>query len=492
MDFARGPEGGPLIPTAMDQLRVCPPYGIYLLGGALQAQGHDVVIGDLVADGSIELDAYEEHLEDADLVGVGSTSLAWATAKRLVAKVKDLREDLPVVLGGVHGTRFPEHVLRTSQVDYVVRGEGEVALAALCATLEHGGALEDVPSLNWRDAAGAFHSTPEGERISKHAMASAPTPLYGQLPPGVYHAVSVESSRGCAFDCSFCSTSYRKSWRAIDPVPFVDRLEAVMPFADRGKSGSIQIVDDEFCLNPKRAIAIGKEIARRGLSQPLIYDARANDLLRRELLEVLAPYTHMLLIGAECGYEEGLKRIGKKVTLETLDGAAAALAEHGIADRALFSFILGLPWETQVEVEKTLAYAIRLHETYGVRLLLQWYVLIPGSNLWEVARQQQVVTAANYDHLGWLRDLYAFRAAVPLAPREVWEVSKLVWAAQKRTKKRLGQDPMHWVQYGVPYPIALSYPEELLPESRLAAAPFPASEGPRKAPRQVLPLARGG
>lgn len=462
MDFAHGAEGGPLVPTAMDQLRVCPPYGVYLLAGTLRDAGHEVVVADLVADGGLDLGAYEDHLADASLVGVSSTSLAWSAARHVVEWLKDHRPDLPVVVGGVHGSRFDDYVLSRTRADYVVRGEGEVALLRLVEALERGGDVSTVPALSWREH-GAVRRTPEGPRITKEQLGEGPLPDYGQLPRGVYHAISIESSRGCAFDCSFCSTSYRRSYRAIAPEPFVRRLFELLPYAERGKGGAIQIVDDEFCLNPKRAIETAAVLTREGYPGQLIYDARANDLLREGLLDGLTPFTRMLLIGAECGYDEGLRRIGKGVTCSTLEEAARRLATFGIADRALFSFILGLPWETKAEVQQTLRFALRLHETYGVRLLLQWYVLIPGSNLWDEARAKQVVGPAMYDAFGFLRDLYAFRAAVPLAPRDVWEVVREARQAQAAARKRLGLRDDSMVQFGVPSAIAINFPEDTLP-----------------------------
>ena len=67
------------------------------------------------------------------------------------------------------------------------------------------------------------------------------------------------------------------------------------------------------------------------------------------------------------------------------------LAEHGLAARTDFSFILGLPWETRAEVEQTIRFATRLFVDYGVHVMLQWYRQIPGSRLWDEARRDLLV-----------------------------------------------------------------------------------------------------
>src|SRR5262249_27150574 len=146
---------------------------------------------------------------------------------------------------------------------------------------------------------------------------------------------------------------------------------------------TVHIIDDEFSMNPRRATEIARVIRRRGMKPKLVYDSRASDLLADGFVENIAEFTCQFLVGAECGYDEGLKRIGKGTTCAILETPAQTLRRYGIGDRAVFSFILGLLWETRAEVERTIRFAMHLHGNYNVRVLLQWYCQIPGSRLWE-------------------------------------------------------------------------------------------------------------
>jgi radical SAM superfamily enzyme YgiQ (UPF0313 family) len=128
---------------------------------------------------------------------------------------------------------FDRHILGNFPVQFVIRGEAEIALAALCRALENNQSLSEVPNLSWRDAEGRIMRNALGPLIPKHKLALFPLPDYSELPVGVYRALSIESSRGCAFDCAFCSTSYRRSWRAIPAESFVDRLASAMEHLDR-------------------------------------------------------------------------------------------------------------------------------------------------------------------------------------------------------------------------------------------------------------------
>src|SRR5262249_3880797 len=153
-------------------------------------------------------------------------------------------------------TMFDYYLLSTYPVDFVIRGEGEVALEALCAALETGKKIDEVPNLSWRDDGGRICRNPVAAKISKEDLGRYPVPDFSSLPMKLYKGLSIESSRGCAFDCSFCSTSYRKTWRGMPPDVFVDRLEYILPHVERTQQEMVHIIDDEFSMNPKRTIEI--------------------------------------------------------------------------------------------------------------------------------------------------------------------------------------------------------------------------------------------
>lgn len=448
------------ISIAMDAVRECPPYGIYLLQSVLLQAGHEAIVADLIADGSHRIDPYHSDLADCGLVGIAATSMSWPTAVSVIRQVRQARPDVPIVLGGIHPTMFDYYILTSFAVEYIVRGEGEIAIQALCAALERGTGIDTVPNLSWRDAEGRVVRNPIPAKISKTELGDFPIPNFNQLPMKLYKGLSIESSRGCAFDCSFCSTSYRKTWRGMPAEMFVDRLEQMMPAVARTQLEMIHVIDDEFSMNPKRTIEICDSLRRRSMKPILIYDSRATDLLYDGLIASIAEFTGQFLIGAECGYDEGLKKIGKGTTTQILEDAARKLQAEGLANYADFSFVLGLPWETMAEVRKTCQFAAHLFATYGVRILLQWYCQIPGSRLWEADRAAGKVNESMYNNYGFFRDLYLFRSGVKLTPDEIWEVSTMVTALQSMARMKYPDRAM--VEYGHPEPIGLYYPQEVM------------------------------
>lgn len=451
-------------PIAMDAVRECPPYGVYLLQAVLRRAGHEAIVADLIADASTSIAPYLSDVGDCGLVGIGATSMSWPTAVRIIQQVRKARPDVPIVLGGIHPTMFDSYLLSSFPVDFIVRGEGEVAICELCAALDCGLGIEDVSNLTWRDDSGRIHRNEIAKKIGKTQFADFPIPDFSGLPMKLYKGLSIESSRGCAFDCSFCSTSYRQSWRGMPPDVFVDRLEKMLGYVNRTQQEIIHVIDDEFSMNPKRTLQITDILRKRNLHPELVFDSRATDLLYEGLVPSIAEFTSQFLVGAECGYDEGLALIGKGTTTQILEDAASLLRKHGLSERADFSFILGLPWETKAEVLKTCQFAAHLFSTYGVRILLQWYCEIPGSRLWEKDREEGLVNEAMYNNFGFFRDLYLFRVGVKLSPAEIWEISTMVSGLQMIAKLQYGERPM--VEYGHPEPIGLFYPKEVMNASR--------------------------
>jgi anaerobic magnesium-protoporphyrin IX monomethyl ester cyclase len=386
--------------------------------------------------------------------------MAWPTALDAIRQVRHRRPEVPIVCGGIHPTLFDRYVLTTFPVQFVVRGEGEIALSRLCDALGGGIAFREVPNLSWMDPGGRLVRNEIDPKLGANALESFPLADFARLPEASYKCLAIESSRGCVYDCSFCSTPYRKTWRGLAPHAVVDRLEQALGHIDRTTTGCVHVVDDEFSMNPSRATEIARLIRQRGLNPPLLFDSRAPDLLHPGFVPSIAEYTAGLLVGAECGYDEGLERVGKGTTCESLEGAARVLAENGIAACTDFSFILGLPWETKREVEQTIRFATHLFADYGVHIMMQWYRQIPGSRIWDDARRAFEVHESMYDDYGFFRNLYLFRTSCRLSPKEIYEISdttdQLRWLAELHGHERPS------IVHHFPRPIAENFPRAML------------------------------
>ncbi len=419
-------DAGTLAPIAMDRNRTSPPLGVYWLTAILRHAGHEVDMLDLIAAGRLDPAEIATRAGAVDLVGVSANSLSWPSAKRVIAAVKDAHPDLPVVLGGLHGTHYPAHVFAVTAVDYIVRGEGEQPFLALLDALSGRGSLDAVPSLCRRSAEGPIFRDP-ATMLSVPALEDLPDPAYDLLPWGVYESLSVESARGCRFNCTFCSTKFRGSWRGIGADTFVARLERMAPYLARTTHQVFSFVDDLYTYDNDRVCEITRALETRGLEVKATIDARATDVVQGGVADALAPITNHMLIGAECGYDEGLRRIKKGCTTKILQDAARRLQDAGIAHETVFSFIIGFPFETHGDCMRTIEFASSLMVRYGVRIYLQWFNTIPGSKIWDGLAADGALDIGMYDDFGFFTNRDLWKAGVKISDEEIQDLCKIVY-----------------------------------------------------------------
>jgi anaerobic magnesium-protoporphyrin IX monomethyl ester cyclase len=457
---------GILKPISMDATKTCPPYGVYLLATLLKELGHETAIIDLIAQGSADLRPYTSLLSSADLIGIGTSSLSWPTARDCIATISSAFPDIPIVLGGIHATMFDRYVLDSTSADFVIRGEAEMVFPELCDALQGLKRFSEVPNLTYKLMTGKIVQNQQSVKMTADMIAGCPIPDYSEIPFGVYYGIGMETSRGCPFDCIFCSTSYRKTWRCIPAENTVDRIEKIMSFTTRTSGGVLQIIDDEFTIDAQRVLMICNSLNRRGLHPRLIYDARINDLHDTNLVQALAPFTEQFLVGAECGYDHGLEKVGKKTTCSKMISAAENLRKFAIAEKADFSFVIGFPWETKAQIMETIRFAHSLHSRFGVRILLQWYCQIPGSRLWNEQRENEIVHESQYDDYGFFRNHYLFRTAVRLKPSEIFDIQEIMQSIKAGSGRNKYGMPM--VECSTPEPIFKNYSKQKNNDNALA------------------------
>ena len=453
---------GQLNPVEMYALRANPYYGSYLLAAVLQSKGYQVVLVDLVAQGSLDITPYIPDIEDCSLIGIGGTSFSWPSVLNIVKTIRHIREDVPIVLGGIHPTLFDRYILKKFPVQYIIRGEGEAALPSLCRHLKNPGELNQVPNLSWVNNAGEIICNPVGPGIPGEELGDSPLPDYERLPFNTYHYLPIESSRGCLHNCSFCSAPYRRSWRCIPAERFVDRLGEVMKYLPRTLSKKIQILDDEFSINPKRAMEIARIIKERGLKPSIMYCSRVKDVLVDGFLEELSDITSDIFLGAEFGYDDGLKKARKGITCRFIESAAVKLNGYNLSEKAAFSFIIGLPWETKAEVEKTIRFAFHLVDNFGITVVINWYIKVPGSQVWHKARKDQIFNESMYDSYNFSHNPYFFLSGLKLKPKEVWEIDDII--RQYKLAKRQSYPNREKVLYNTPAALIRHFAKDLLYE----------------------------
>ena len=203
-----------------------------------------------------DLQAWMAEHGRPDLVGISTIT---ATVKRGYALADECRAlGIPVILGGPHVTFLPDEAL--AHAELVVRGEGEGAMNALLDLWPDGyvkatdAEYAAVPNLSWKDAAGVIHHNAMAPWITD--LDALPVPDFSLADGtadcgfGGKKTVMVQTSRGCPFDCSFCSVTgmfgKKFRYRSVESV-----LQEVRRYNSRDHF--VFFCDDNFTANKRRA-----------------------------------------------------------------------------------------------------------------------------------------------------------------------------------------------------------------------------------------------
>ena len=267
------------------------PYGLASIAAALQHKGFSVEILDALArdkskplpypDGFDHLTPYygrfdqsrfalfhqfrhfgysHEHIGTLVrackplVAAVSSLFTAYADqALATAAAIKRFSPDTCVVMGGHHPTVFPEETLAHPVVDFVLRGEGEKSLPALCRLLKQGktddASLKQIPGIGFKTAGSVFTSSPAWVED----LSTLPGPDMEKIDQGYYFrrgqaAITVVASRGCPFPCSYCSVSSTSSHARFRQRPVGDVLREIRTQAEQIDIGFIDFEDENLTL----------------------------------------------------------------------------------------------------------------------------------------------------------------------------------------------------------------------------------------------------
>jgi anaerobic magnesium-protoporphyrin IX monomethyl ester cyclase len=334
-----------------------PRLGLPLIGAALKAAGHDVLI---YCPQAAPID--RDDVASADLVGISTTT---STAPSAYALADELRAaGLPVVIGGPHPTFVPDDAL--PHADFVARGEGgDGLMLELIEALAGERELENIRGLSfWRDGQ-AVHNELR-ERCAD--LDSLPLPDLSLIVGSErIRETPIMTSLGCPFDCTFCTVTmmFGRAYRSRSPESVIAELEAKRP-------RSVFFYDDNFAANKRRLKKLLQMMIDRGLTMNWQAQVRTDVARDEELLTLMRRSgCNRLALGFESIDQVTLDGYAKSQTVEDITRAIDALHRHGIKCHGMF--VVGADSDTARTARDTVAFA----ERHGIDSLML-NVLTPG------------------------------------------------------------------------------------------------------------------
>ena len=259
-----------------DSFEHMPTVAVRMPNGALASlagnvdEHHHVAAADLILRQDRVRETVEQLVREyqPDIVGLSVMTFQRKTAFRVIELVRALRPEARIVCGGYDPSLAPDaYMYAGSGVDFIVRGEGELTFRELLRAIEGGAGFGNIAGLSYRSKDGwrqnparPVHSL-EGDDIrlpKRDARVLSGFTMLGR-------AVDViETSRGCTFDCGFCSIIEMRG-RNFHTYSF-DRVLADIRDAKARGARAIFIVDDNISLNVRRFEALCQAIIDAGLN----------------------------------------------------------------------------------------------------------------------------------------------------------------------------------------------------------------------------------
>ena len=368
-----------------------PPLGLMSIASYVRHKGFAVEILDSGVEGMDEA-ALAALLKERqyDVVGIPCFTNTARYTFETVAMVKKVSPQSLVVLGGVHATVLPEKTLaECPDADIVVIGEGELTFLELLEwKARKDRNLQDIAGLAYRDGADVKRTKPRQfiDDLDQIPMAAydllkleryIPHPTqYKRLP-----SFPILATRGCPFSCTFCSASKvhgkRMRVRSLDNV-----FQEIDFLIDTYGAKGLYIQDSSFVHSRRYVVEFCERLLKGKYDLAWMCNARV-DQIDEELVRLMKKAgCWQITFGIESANEPSLRLIKKSQDMQTILKAVKIVKKAGI--QIMACYILGLPGETDKEVENTINFARSL-ATHTALFFLP--VPYPGTELLEQCAQ---------------------------------------------------------------------------------------------------------
>ena len=384
-----------------------PPLGLAYIAAALTEAGfeHRVIDGtgealdavspypdraDFMIQG-LSIDEISRRIDPAsDVIGISCMfSTLWPVVHRVADAVREKAPGVLLVLGGEHGTAVPDHVLATSPFDVVVLGEGEDTFVELLRARAAGRPLGEVKGIAFREGDRVVNT---GLSARRRDIDTIPLPEWESFPIREYitrhqtnginlgRSMPMLGTRGCPFQCTFCSNPamWTQRWIARDPKRLADEMEL---YVRRYAVTNFDFQDLTAIVKRQWIVDFCRELIARDLNitwqmpsgtRAEVFDAEVADLLYRSGCRALA-------FAPESGSPKILKAVKKQVDLDHMLTAMRAAVRRGL--KLSCFIVIGFPDDTPGTLRQTLSLIRRMAVLGVYDVAVSKFVPYPGSEL---------------------------------------------------------------------------------------------------------------
>ncbi len=369
-----------------------PPLGVGSIISALRLKGHNVFFIDNYLSPSPFIHEGFLQKNSIDFVGVYTNTICYRDSLRMFSEMDQLREKQlwngKIIAGGPHTSVAPDTI--PDYVDYVVQGEGELAIFDI---------IQDAPS----------ERIIRKERIKNlDSLPFQPWDLFTEMPYDlscpwldIQPIFTMNTSRGCPFQCSFCSVHsvWGKECTLLSAPRIIEEIEYVITtFGVKG----VYFREDNFTMNNKRIEEFCELVLKKNLRFSWACESRADTLCDKNLLQLMhRAGLSAVYIGAESGSQRILDMLNKKISVENIEQSIRLCKKYNI--KTYCSLIIGIPGETTKDylmTENLIQKLKPFQHFYNVFVGIpksQLYQYIVKNNLYEFMDDIGLVYLPGYD-----------------------------------------------------------------------------------------------
>jgi radical SAM superfamily enzyme YgiQ (UPF0313 family) len=367
-----------------ENLGFVPPLSLLIVAALMEKEGVEVDLIDMEAEG-LSYSATLERIRSfaPDLLGFTVTSWSFHS---IIRWIKQFKADtaISILVGGEHLRLYPDETMSYDAIDFCITGEAELPLPEFISAFREGQPFDDIKSLGFRKNGSVIidrtiRYVEDINTIPFPARHLIRNELYENVLSRKKNFTALISSRGCPFNCAFCTHNHQK-YRARSPENVVDEIELNL------KTYNIcdfDIYDSTFTADEPRVIRICEEIRRRKLEVGFTVRSRV-DIVSREMIDSLkSAGCHTILYGIESSNPDILKMMNKRISPEQVMKTVSYTKQRGI--KTLGFFLFGFPGETRQTIEDTIRFSLDLPLDYALYSIL---LPMPDTDIYEYYRER--------------------------------------------------------------------------------------------------------
>jgi radical SAM superfamily enzyme YgiQ (UPF0313 family) len=359
-------------------------HGLRLLSACAKQDGHETALLDLRLMAGWE--EFRSGLLEIkpDVVAITVMTINCPPSMKAAEEAKKLFPQVPVIAGGIHVTLMPEDFSSNLHFDHLVLGEGEIVFTEILRSL----AKRERPEKIIRGKPANLDLLPMEDLDLFKGIAALP--IFNLPVP----FVSIISSRGCLYKCTFCQPAERLLFGNTVRRKSVDRVIEELKLIQKATHFESFMIHDD-CLSEARPWIeeFCEKYTAAGLGKPWACQVRADHVCRHP--ELIAKMKNAGLAGVHVGFESGSQKMldlmEKGITVKQNYDAYKILKKLGI--QIFGMFILGLPTETKQDVSET----IKMLQT--MRLTVQgtaFFTPFPGTVLYDYCKKNGLLAITDY------------------------------------------------------------------------------------------------